>query len=510
MLGGDHIMNTDVQQTELRDESRLHRANLVVASNRGPISITAVKDGDDEVSRGGGGLVSGMLAALNGRDDVVWVCAALNDAERVLAAEAMNGHVSGADASVDLLDGVDVRMLPIDPTTFRQAYNGIANSAMWYVAHLLYDTARTPVFDANWRRQWTAYRRYSHAFAAALDEESAPGATVMVQDYHLNLVPAMLRARRADLRIAHFTHTPWAPSDYFELFPDDIAAEILDGLLGADVLGFHTARWARAFLDCCRDLLRVQVEYHDVGGTVSARDGRQVSVQVFPLGVDVTAMQERATRRDSEAKLRTLQKIVGDRKVITRVDRTELSKNILRGLMAYREFLRANPAWHNKVVHLAFAYPSRHDLADYRAYTAEVRRLADEIDDEFGTDSWTPLRLEVEEDYPGSLAAMRLADVLLVNPIRDGMNLVVKEGCVLTERNGIPVLSRQAGAVDELGTDAVLVNPFDITGTAAALRLVLEMPEMERELRSAKLKTAAQGAAPADWFKAQIEAVSSD
>ncbi|MGX7679349.1 alpha,alpha-trehalose-phosphate synthase (UDP-forming) [Jatrophihabitans sp. DSM 45814] len=491
-------------------DTRTGKARLVVASNRGPISVRAVEGGEDQIDRGGGGLVSGMLGALQGRDDVVWVCAALNDVERALARESERGHVSGADASVDLLDGLSVRMLPIDSTTFRQAYNGIANSSLWYISHLLYDTARTPVFDANWRRQWAAYRRYNHAFAEALDAESAPEASVMVQDYHLNLVPSYLRSLRHDVRIAHFTHTPWAPPEYFQLFPDDIAGELLNGLLGADVLGFHTHRWAKAFLDCCGEILRATVEYTEAGGIVTAQDGRQVSIQVFPLGVDVEAMQDRSRQRDAEARMRTLQKIVGDRKVITRVDRTELSKNILRGLMAYREFLRANPAWHNRVIHLAFAYPSRHDLADYRAYTAEVKRLADEIDDEFGTDEWTPLKLEVQEDYPGSLAAMRMADVLLVNPIRDGMNLVVKEGCVLSERNGIAVLSRQAGAVDELGDDAVLINPFDVTGTAAALRIALEMPEVEKELRSARLRQSSAGVSPPEWFRAQIRAVSLD
>ena len=491
-------------------ETRWGEARLVVASNRGPISVTAVEDGEDKVDRGGGGLVSGMLAALKDRDDVVWVCAALNDAERSLAREASHGHVSGSHSSVDLLDGLGVRMLPIDATTFRQAYNGIANSALWYVSHLLYDTARSPIFDTQWRRQWAAYRRYNQAFAEALDAESAPNASVLVQDYHLSLVPTFLRSRRNDVRIAHFTHTPWAPPEYFQLFPDDIAAEILDGMLGADVLGFHTAQWAKAFLDCCREILDADVTYSDIGGTVAARDGRQVSVRVFPLGVDVEAMQERANQRDVQARMRVLQRVVGDRKVITRVDRTELSKNILRGLMAYREFLRANPVWHNKVVHLAFAYPSRHDLADYRAYSAEVKRLADEIDDEFGTDEWTPLRLEAGDDYPGCLAAMRMADVLLVNPIRDGMNLVVKEGCILTERNGVPVLSKQAGAVDELGTDAVLVNPFDVTGTAAALRIAIEMSDAEKEIRSARLRQSSAGASPPDWFRAQIRALSDD
>jgi len=448
-----------------------------------------------------------MLAALQGRDDVVWVCAALNDAERELAHSLEHARVSSVKEAAALLDGVEVRPLPIDSTTFRQAYNGIANSAMWYLSHMLYDLARSPVFDAQWRRLWTAYRRYNQAFAEALDVESGDGATVMIQDYHLNLAPQGLRSRRSDLRIAHFTHTPWAPSEYFQLLPEDIAIEILDGLLGADLLGFHTPRWARAFLDCCRDVLQTKVEYRSSGGAVQARDGRVVSVEVFPLGVDVDAMKQRAFQSDALARMRTLQRIVGDRAVITRVDRTELSKNILRGFMAYREFLRSNPSWHNRVVHLAFAYPSRHDLPDYRAYTAEVKRLADEIDDEFGTDEWTPLKLEVADDYPGSLSAMRLADVLLVNPVRDGMNLVVKEGCVLSERDAVAVLSRQAGAAEELGGDAVLINPFDVTGTASALRTALEMPEAERAARAARLRVDSVGSSPQEWFRAQIDRV---
>lgn len=491
----------------MNDDAQYGEARLVVASNRGPVSVKAVEHGDDEMHRGGGGLVSGMLAALQGRDDVVWVCCALNDAERALARDVPQGRLSKIDYAATLLDGVHVTMLPIDATTFRQAYNGIANSALWYVNHLLYDTARSPVFDSNWRRLWSAYRRYNHAFAEALDIEAGEGASVMIQDYHLILAPALLRARRADVRISHFTHTPWAPSEYFQILPDDIIREVLDGMLGADLLGFHTLRWARAFLDCCRDLLHVPVVYSETGGTVIARDGRTVSVEVFPLGVDVAAMRDRAFKRDALARMRTLQQIVGDRAVITRVDRTELSKNILRGLMAYREFLRANPQWHNRVVHLAFAYPSRHNLPDYRAYTAEVIRLAGELEDEFATDEWTPLKLEVSDDYPGSLSGMRMADVLLVNPVRDGMNLVVKEGCVLSERDAIPVLSRQAGAADELGADAVMVNPFDITGTAAAIRIALEMPEVERELRASRLRLASEGASPQEWFRAQIKSV---
>src|ERR1700710_2005331 len=206
------------------------KRSLLVAANRGPVSIAAGPGGREEVRRGGGGLVSGMVSALS---DVggLWVCAALNDRERAAARRAPQGHL--AEAGYDT-GGLDVRVLPAGPSTFSRAYNGIANSTIWFVHHLLYDSANTPVFDASWRRLWAAYERYNQAFAEALAAEAAPGAKVMVQDYHLDLVPRQLRELRDDLRIAHFTHTPWAPAEQYAMLPSAVGREMLTGLLGAD------------------------------------------------------------------------------------------------------------------------------------------------------------------------------------------------------------------------------------------------------------------------------------
>ena len=228
------------------------RSALVVASNRGPLSVEAVEGGEDEVRRGGGGLVSGMQAALSQSPDAVWVCAAMNDRERQLAAQAASGRLSELEQVADALKGeFDVVMLPIDGQTFRQAYNGIANATLWFVLHMLYEPARTPVFDAQWRRKWAAYVRYNQAFAEAIIREAAEGATVMVQDYHLFLVPRMLREARPDLRISHFTHTPWVRPDSFRMLPDDVARSLLEGMLGADLIGFPhptVGQWIRGLL----------------------------------------------------------------------------------------------------------------------------------------------------------------------------------------------------------------------------------------------------------------------
>ncbi|HSF26446.1 MAG TPA: trehalose-6-phosphate synthase [Actinomycetes bacterium] len=474
-------------------------APLVLASNRGPVSFTEADDGAPRAKRGGGGLVS-ALGSIHG-SGALWVCAALSDADRRVARAApggrldLAGHETGTGA---------VRMLPIDPSTLARAYNGIANSTLWFVHHLLYAIPTAPSFDATWRREWAAYRAYNEAFADAVAEEVAPGGRVLVQDYHLALAPAMLRARRPDLRIGHFSHTPWAPPDYFRVLPDDVARAVLEGVLGADRAGFLSPRWARAFLDCAAAVLGARV---DPEAMTVEHDGRRTQVGVHALGVDAADLRARADQPDVRARIAALRDRVGDRLVITRIDRTELSKNIVRGLVAYRELLRTHPEWQGRVTHLAFAYPSRHDIPEYREYTAAVQRVATEIEEEFGTDDWSPLVLAVDDDYARSLAAYRIADVLLVNPVRDGMNLVAKEGPILADHGAAVVLSTEAGAADEMAEDAFLINPYDVCATAQALHEALSLPPDQRRARSDRLAAVAAALPPQRWLAEQVDAL---
>ncbi|QIQ04177.1 alpha,alpha-trehalose-phosphate synthase (UDP-forming) [Streptomyces liangshanensis] len=462
-------------------------AQVLVASNRGPVSYTLRDDGALEARRGGGGLVSG-LSAIGPDTDAVWVCAALGDGDHE-AVRRTGGRLDPEDTG-----GQRVRMLGIAPDVYAGAYNGVANSTLWFVHHLLYQTPLEPSFGAEFRAQWGAYEAYNRAFAEALADEAADGASVLVQDYHLALVPGMLRALRPDLRIGHFSHTPWAPVDYFRLLPDDIARQLLRGILGADRAAFLTHRWADAFTACCTELL---------GGTGSTRIG------VHGLGADADFLRERAHRPDVGERIVSLREEIGgtDRRTIVRVDRTELSKNIVRGLLAYRQLLTDHPEWRERVVHVAFAYPSRQDLSVYRDYTAEVQRVADAINLDFGTDGWLPVVLHVKDDFARSLAAYRLADVALVNPIRDGMNLVAKEIPVVSENGCVLVLSREAGAYEELGDDALVVNPYDISATATALHEALTMPHDERAERTKRLAAAATALPPSQWFLDQLEAL---
>ncbi|MFJ5264267.1 trehalose-6-phosphate synthase [Streptomyces sp. NPDC088387] len=453
-------------------------AQVLVASNRGPVSYELGEDGSLHAKRGGGGLVSG-LSAIGPDTGALWVCSALGEGDR----QAVRTGVGEPG----------VRMLDIPADVHADAYNGIANSVLWFVHHMLYQTPLEPVFDAEFRRQWASYEAYNLAFAEALAAEAAPGAAVLVQDYHLTLVPGQLRELRPDLRIGHFSHTPWAPPEYFRMLPDDIAAQVLRGMLGADRLGFLTRRWADAFTACA-------TQFADGLG--------ETAVGVHGLGADADFLRRRSHEADVDERMAALREEIGPgRRTIVRVDRTELSKNIVRGMLAYRALLEDHPEWRERVVHVAFAYPSRQDLAVYRDYTAEVQRVASAINEEYGTEGWTPVVLHVKDDFARSLAAYRLADVALVNPIRDGMNLVAKEVPVVSDEGCVLLLSREAGAWEELGEDAVGVNPYDVSGTAAALHEALVMGAGERAERTKRLSAAATALPPAQWFLNQLDAL---
>jgi len=511
---------------------------VLVASNRGPLSFTLAPDGTLSARRGGGGgLVSGVLPGLMrvaAAGEVLWICAALSDADREAARrysrEERFGITAGGTSGGGGVPGSEatsggqilVRPLDIPDPVFQGAYNSVANATLWFVHHMLFDTPVRPSFGPAFRRDWGSYVAYNESFARALaegaegTERTGAGNTeragsargtrprVLVQDYHLTLVPRMLRELIPGIRIAHFSHTPWAPVEYYRMLPDDVGRAILDGILGADHAGFLCQRWADAFLDCCAALLGAQVD--KAAGTVIHR-GHVTGVAVHPLGIDATELRARAFAADVEEQVAVLAAAARGRKLLVRVDRTELSKNILRGLAAYRELLATRSQWRGQVVHIVFAYPSRAGVPGYREYTDQVRRLAREITEEFGTADWDPLIFEVRDDYPRSLAACRLADVLVVNPVRDGMNLVAEEGPVLSERGCALVLSREAGAADLLGPDALLVNPYDVSRTADAMHQALSMDEDERRRRCAALAAAVTSRPPGQWLADQLDAL---
>jgi trehalose 6-phosphate synthase len=472
-------------------------AELVVASNRGPVQFEVDDDGNLTQGRGAGGMVAALGPALAGQAGT-WVAAAITEGDRAAARRVAR---SVRLRTVELAQGaVRLRSLVFDPREYQSFYNRVANRTIWFLHHYLFDVPRHPRFDRGFRVAWQHYEGVNQAFATACDDETGRGGEVFVQDYHLALVPAMLRRRRPDLRVAHFSHCPWADPGYFLMLPGRVAAAILEGMLGADLLGFLVPRWARNFLHCCLDA-GYGVDF--ARGTVQAGDGRTVLVRTYPLGVDGDALRERATQADARAQDRAVTELARGRRLIVRVDRMELSKNILRGLEGYGMFLERNPRARGRVVHYALAYPSRRDLPEYQAYTAEVKHMAESINERHRTRTWEPVVLDLRDNYPRALAAMAAADVLVVNPVWDGMNLVAKEGPAISRHDLVLILSRNAGAADDLGPGALLVNPFDTAELAETIAAALELPPDERAKRAALLRDGATALPPQDWFAAQ-------
>jgi trehalose 6-phosphate synthase len=448
------------------------RRPVVILSNRGPLAFRHTDDEELIADRGAGGLVSG-LAPLVTDTDATWIAAAMSDADRQAATQG-----------VVEVDSLRIRMLDLEPATYRAHYDVVCNATLWFAYHGLFETARRPRIDGRWRAAWDAYRTVNRTFAEAAAELAPPDAAVLVQDYHLSLVAPALRALRPDVAIVHFAHTPFCPPEGMRTLPDDVAGELLGGLAEAHACAFHSERWATAFRACCQAVL-----------------GRQPTTVVAPLVPDPDDLAAVAASEECAAEAARLEEEVGGRRLIVRVDRVELSKNILRGFHAYDELLERHPDWCERVVFKAIVYPSREGLAEYLAYRHEVEALVARINQRWGSPSWTPVLLDLTDNFPRSVAALQRSDVLLVNPIRDGLNFVAFEGALVNRHDGVLVLSPDAGAWDLLGAAGALgVNPFDVGATADALVEALTMPTDERRRRAAALRTAAARRSPAHWL----------
>jgi trehalose 6-phosphate synthase len=380
--------------------------------------------------------------------------------------------------------------LDFDADVWTQHYDVISNETLWFLHHGLFDPPRTPVFDDRWWEAWAAFDRVNQAFATDIAQVAPDGAVVLVQDYHLALVGSKLRLMRPDLRSVHFHHTPFAGPDELALLPGEAARTLMEGLAGFDTCGFHTAAWADRF----------QRSAASIGCAEPA-------AFVTPLGVDVDSLAVEAASPACEAELARLDELVGDRQLVVRVDRIELSKNLLRGFDAFSLLLEREPHRRGSVIFGAFCYPSRQGVPAYATYRDDIVATVERINQRWATPDWTPIVLEMGDDFARSLAALRRSDLLVVNPVRDGMNLVAKEGAVVNERHGGLVLSRTAGAWDELGQWSEGVNPFDVSETASALAAGLDRSAGERAELAARRAEVVGRRSPRDWLDDQLGSI---
>ena len=474
------------------------RRKLIVVSNRGPVSYRRGDGGERIEQRGQGGLVT-ALRPLVAHHDVTWVASAMTDDDRAVAAEARGSAlvVTGRTGETYRL-----RLVTHDHQTFDRFYNRFANPTLWFLQHDLWGLLEDRGDELA--RAWEdGYVPVNRAFAEAVLEELAerPDATVFFHDYHLYLAPRFVREQAPDALLAHFVHIPWPQTDYWHVLPDRIRREIHAGVLANDVVGFHTRQWGLNFMRAATDLAGAEADFAD---GVVMRDGRTSLVTVHPISVDPSEFDELAS---SDAVLEAERELIARRpeKLVLRVDRTDPSKNIVRGFRAFELYLDAHPEMHRRVGMLAMLDPSRQEIPEYAEYLGAIQREARRVNDRFQQEGWIPIDLMIQDNFVSSVAAYKQFDALFVNAIFDGMNLVAKEAPLVNEHDGVLILSENAGAHAELGEWALSVNPFDVAGQAEAIHRALTMPTGERRERLESIRAHVREHDVAEWIAAQLE-----
>jgi trehalose 6-phosphate synthase len=481
---------------------------VILVSNRGPVDYSFDEDEMPIAQRGAGGVVSGLVSAV-GQRPATWIALAMNDADRAVARARGKATIPEAPE----LANIALRLVDVPAATYDRYYEGISNRILWFAQHYLLRPTGSARFSTRTRRDWeTGYRVVNEAIAKAVIEELAaggPSTPVLFQDYHLYLAPAIVRATYPEALLEHFVHIPWPESRYWELLPDDMVRAIFEGLAANDVVGFQTDRDARNFLEGAERFLEgVTVQQAPTSGSgILLWQGRRVLVRAYPIAVtprEVQASANSPEALDEMRKLRDELRLSDETRLIVRVDRVEPTKNIVRGFQAYEHLLRDHEELRGQVTFLALLVPSRQGMAEYRRYERQVRAIIDRINARYGTPDWQPVVAIFGNDRARALACMRRYDVLLVNPVIDGMNLVVKEGALVNQRPGIILLSRTAGAYEQMRDYVVGVPPMDVQATAEAMAEALETPLEQRAANALALKTLLNDENAKLWLDTQI------
>jgi trehalose 6-phosphate synthase len=469
---------------------------LVLVSNRGPVTFEA----DGSVQRGGGGLVT-ALSGLASHREVIWIASAMSEHDA-----AASRRYGGRPFEVRSPAGRDylVRLVESSPDAYDRFYNIFANPMLWFIQHYLWDLSNAPDIRRNEIEAFEfGYNVVNEDLARAVVEEVADieDPVVMVHDYHLYTLPELVRRARPDVFLHHFVHIPWTQPDAWRVLPTRIRHELYAGLLANDIIGFHTQAYRRNFLQCCRELVAAEI---DEERSVVFWQGREVWVRAYPLPIDHAATQAAAEAprvAEFEAELIHRRRNF----LILRVDRADLSKNVLRGFSAFDTFLDQHPEFSERVSFIAQLMPSRTDVPQYQEYLERIEALVAVVNHRHGTPDWMPIQLKLRDDLEEAFASYKQYDVLLVNAMFDGMNLVAKEGPLLNRNAGVSILSENTGAHDELGEFALSVNPFDIQELADSIHAALEMDHAERSRRLAGLQAIVTARDPGDWIDEQLD-----
>jgi trehalose 6-phosphate synthase len=470
---------------------------LIIVSNRGPAQFELDSAKKRAVRRGGGGLVTALSGLVSHRD-ALWIASAMTDEDIAVSEEREPAELS--------IGGIDyrVQLVGSDPDAYDRFYNVIANPILWFVQHYLWDLSNAPDIRQEELDAWdqgyqVVNRDIANAVLAEIAERERP--LVMLHDYHLYTAPGMIRAERPDAFLHHFVHIPWSQPDSWRVLPGRIREAIFRGMLANDIIGFHTRAYCLNFIRCCDELLEADVDYDSL--SVHHAGGRTVC-RAYPLGIDAERLRRIAEESPevAEAEREVLER--RRKYLIIRVDRADLSKNVLRGFTAFDTFLTQHPEFREQVTFIAHLQPSRQDVPEYAEYLERIEALVAVVNHRHGTTDWMPIDLKIYENFHEAVARYKHFDLLMVNSIFDGMNLVAKEAPAVNTRDGVLMLSENTGSHEELGDCAISVNPFDIQEQADSIYRALTMDPEERRVRAEHLKEIIFSRNPGDWVDDQL------
>jgi trehalose 6-phosphate synthase len=484
-------------------------STCLIVSNRGPIEYERNGHGQYEARYRAGGLVTGLLGAIRQRP-VTWVALAITEGDRLI-------KQAGSSKTITLpapFARTALRLVDVPQQTYDRHYNRICNQVLWFAQHSLLDPISRTTFNQRTRRDWEqGYRAINAALARAVIEElrlQDPQIPIIFLDYHLYLVPEQVRTHCPDARLGQTICIPWPDARYLALLPEYMVSSIYRSMSANDTIGFQTSHDAQNFLlGAERFLKSAQViwDRENVSG-ILRWENHYTSIHLYPIALSpdyirTVAESEETTEIVKELHKQTHFKDSGQ--LIVRIDRIDPTKNIIRGFQAYDLLLQAHPELRGHVTFLALLVPSRQSVAAYRLYERNVRRIIDRINTSYGQQHWQPIIAIFGHHRARAIACLQYYDALLVNPLIDGMNLVVKEGGIINLRSGVIILSCTAGAHDMIGDHVLSIVPTDVESTAHSLYHALTMKPEERSYRASIIHDILMTEDAAQWLDVQIQ-----
>ncbi len=487
-------------------DTLLSQRSLILASNRGPVEHYVAPDGRAEARRGSGGIVT-ALNSMAQTAQFTWIASAMGEGDRLIAGSSQGYSYRSP------LPGhkIDLRYVVTPRRVYHKYYNVLCNPLLWFLQHYMWNPPYNPNVDASVHDAWQGgYVPVNQAFARAVVDQAQSNEmppVVIGHDYHLYLLPEMVRQEIPDALIQHFIHIPWPTPRYWQMIPSYITRQICSSLVCADIVGFQTTQDRQSFLDTVEEFVpgaKVDRNQHSI-----QREDLTTYVKLYPLSINVGEVQRISNSPRALEHEEKLMSVRGGNTTIVRIDRAEPNKNVVRGFRAFELLLSRHPELKGKINFLAFLVPSRTHIRQYQRYMEEINQLVAKINETFGTEDWQPITTFMENNYTQAIAGMKLYDVLLVNTLMEGMNLVAKEGPVVNTRDGVLVLSETSGAFEQLAEGALPVSPTDVEGTMEALYQAINMDPEERKRRASLLAESVNREDINDWICRQLKDISS-